>query len=42
MSMELTDLKGLEKYANDVNSLRQLQAIKKEKKNQIQWNKCNK
>ena len=32
---ELTDLKGLEKYANDVNSLRQLQAIKKEKKNQL-------
>ena len=32
---DLTQLKGLEKYAGDKNSLRQLQAIKKEKKNQL-------
>ena len=32
---DLTQLKGLERYANDVQSLRQLQAIKQEKKNQL-------
>ena len=32
---DLTQLKGLEKYANDVNSLRQFRAIKQEKKNQL-------